>query len=58
VALTLSAEYFEDEDLLDLRPLDEVLSRARARACVDAEELASVESTRPTMAVFLGEPWR
>ena len=54
----MGAEYFEDEDLLETRPLSEVARRIAARACVDAEECSAAESTRPTVPVFVGEPWR
>lgn len=49
----------EAEVLLDSgRSLEEVLLHARAVAIVDAEEEAAVFSTRPTMPIFQGEPWR
>jgi hypothetical protein len=46
-----------DEALLVSRPLDEVLRVAAAQAVIDAEETTAVDSTRPTVPVFHGEPW-
>jgi len=54
----LTAEYFEDEDLLDERPLSEVMRRVAARAIVDADESQAAESTRPTVALYPIGPWR
>jgi len=48
----------EDELLLEDRPLEEVLRRAAAAKAVDAEEEAAALSKRPTVPVFICEPWR
>lgn len=48
----------EERMLRDGDSFEDVLRRARATRAVEAEELAAVESVRPTVPVFLGEPWR
>jgi hypothetical protein len=50
--------FSEDEELLTSRSLAEILRRAAAIRSVEADEIAAAESTRPTMPVFPGEPWR
>ncbi len=50
--------FTEDESFLAARPLDEVLRRAAAVACVEAEDECAAVSVRPTVPVFHGEPWR
>lgn len=49
----------EEEALLEKGVrFEDVLRHARARVELDVEEEAAALSTRPTMPVFHGEPWR
>jgi len=48
----------EEEMLLEDRPLEEVLRRAAATRAVEAEEESAAISKRPTLPVFICEPWR
>lgn len=48
----------QEELLLEDRPLEEVLRHAAASAIVDAEEESAAVSKRPTVPVFICEPWR
>lgn len=50
----------KDEELIVERPFDEWARVVVARSAVDIEErsVSGVDSTRPTMPVFQGEPWR
>jgi hypothetical protein len=53
------AGLFDDEEnLLRDRPLEEVLRHAAAVAVVEAEEESAAISKRPTVPLFVGEPWR
>jgi hypothetical protein len=54
----LTREYFEEEDMLNSQPLSAVVRHARARVDLDVEESFAVESCRPTVPVFVCEPWR
>lgn len=56
--LTFDSAYFEEEDVLEREPLSAVARKAAARLSVEEEESSAVESTRPTIPVFLGEPWK
>lgn len=51
-------EASKPEALLTDRSLEEVLRVAAASAVVEAEEEIAAVSKRPTVPVFLGEPWR
>lgn len=44
--------------LLGGRSLEDVLYCARATTELEVEEETAVLSTRPTMPIFEGEPWR
>lgn len=48
----------EDEQLITERSFDEWARVVVARSEVQLEECAAVDSVRPTMPVFQGEPWR
>jgi hypothetical protein len=54
----LKGHFSEDEELLRTESLETVARRIVAELEVLEEEAISVESTRPTCAVFSGEPWR
>lgn len=48
----------EDEELIIERSFEEWARHVVAKSTVELEECAMVESKRPTMPVFQGEPWR
>jgi len=54
----LTREYFDEENMLETQPLSAVARHARARVDLDIEESFAAESRRPTVPVFVCEPWR
>lgn len=48
----------EDEALIVERSFEEWARRVVAKSTVDLEEEQGAVSVRPTLPIFLGEPWR